>query len=63
MSAAWSNGRGSKPNRAILVCPWEKHLTAISLAWLSWQAVLSFSDISLKLKHILFQTDSNIRSG
>ena len=24
---------GLKPSRAILLCPWERHLTAVSSAW------------------------------
>ena len=42
----------SKPTRAILLCPWERHFTALSPAWWSWQAVLNYSHISIKL-HIL----------
>ena len=38
----------SKPTCAILLCPWEKHFTALSPAWWSWH-------ISIKL-----QADSNI---
>ena len=49
------HGLGSKPTRAILLCPWERHFTALSPAWWSWQAVLNYSHISIKL-----QTDSNI---
>ena len=49
------HGLGSKPTRAILLCPWEKHFTANSPAWWSWQAVLNYSHISIKL-----QADSNI---
>ena len=45
---------GSKPTRAILLCPWERHFTTNSPAWWSWQAVLNYSHIS-KL-----QADSNI---
>ena len=37
------------------VCPWERHFMAHSPAWWSWQAVLNYSHISIKL-----QTDSNI---
>ena len=48
------HGLGSKPTRAILLCPWERHFTAHSPAWWSWQAVLNYSHIS-KL-----QADSNI---
>ena len=44
------HGLGSKPTRAILFCPWERHFTA-----LFWQAVLNYSNISIKL-----QADSNI---
>ena len=46
---------GSKPTRAILLYPWERHFTAHSPAWWSWQAVLNYSHISIKL-----QADSNI---
>ena len=46
------HGLGSKATRAILLCPWERHF---SPAWWSWQAVLTFSYISIKL-----QADSNI---
>ena len=49
------HGLGSKPTRAILLCPWERHFTAHSPAWRSWQAVLNYSHISIKL-----QADSNI---
>ena len=50
------HGLGSKPNRAILLCPWERHFTVFSLTpWWSWRAVLNFNHISIKL-----QTDSNI---
>ena len=48
-------GLGFKPTRAILLCPWERHFTALSPAWWSWQAVLNYSHISIKL-----QADSNI---
>ena len=49
------HGLGSKPTRAILLCPWERHFTAHSPAWGFWQAVLSSSHISIKLL-----ADSNI---
>ena len=49
------HGLGSKPTRAILLCPWERHFTALSPAWWSWQAVVNYSHISVKL-----QADSNI---
>ena len=50
------HGLGSKPTRAILLCPWERHFTAISPAWRSWQAVLNFSRISIKLKNLKIST-------
>ena len=37
------------------LCPWERHFTAYSPAWWSWQAVLNYSHIFIKL-----QADSNI---
>ena len=46
---------GSKLTRAILLHSWERHFTALFCAWLSWQAVLNFNHISIKL-----QADSNI---
>ena len=30
------HGIGSKPTRAILLCSWERHFTALSPAWCSW---------------------------
>ena len=48
-------GLDSKPNCAILMCPWERHFTAHSPAWWSWQAVLNYSNIFTKLL-----ADSNI---
>ena len=48
-------GLGSKLIHAILLCSWERHFTALSPAWWSWQAVLNYSHISIKL-----QADSNI---
>ena len=44
------HGLGSKPTCAILLCPWERHFTALSPAWWSWQAALNYSNISTKLK-------------
>ena len=44
-----------KPIRAILLYHWEKYFTATSPAWWSWQAVLTYSHICIKL-----QADSNI---
>ena len=49
------HGLGSKPTRAILLCPRERHFTALSPAWWSRQAVLNLNHISIKL-----QADSNI---
>ena len=49
------HGLGSKPTRAILLCPWGRHFTADFPAWWSWQAVLSYIHISIKL-----QANSNI---
>ena len=46
---------GLKPTRAILLCPWKRHFTALFPAWWSWQAVLNYSHISIKLL-----ADSNI---
>ena len=34
------HGLGSKPTRAILLRPWERHFTEFSPAWWSWQAAL-----------------------
>ena len=41
------HGLGSKPTRAILLCLWERHFTALSPAWWSWQAVLNCNNISI----------------
>ena len=49
------HGSGSKPTRANLLCPWERHFTAFSPAWWSWEAVQNFCHIFIKL-----QADSNI---
>ena len=49
------HGLGSKPTRTILLRPWERHFTALSPAWWSWQAVLNHSHISINL-----QANSNI---
>ena len=49
------HGLGSKPTRATLLCPWERHFAVRSSAWWSWQAVLNFSYISINL-----QADRNI---
>ena len=44
------HGLGSKPTHAILLCPWERHFTALFPAWWSWQTVLNYSRISIKLQ-------------
>ena len=46
----------------VLLCPWERHFAALSSTWWSWQAVLNFIYISIKLKkqNKNFQPDSNI---
>ena len=49
------HGLGSKPTRVILLCPWERHFTAHSPAWWSWQTVLNYNHIFIKL-----QADCNI---
>ena len=49
------HGLGSKPTCATLFCLWERHFTALSSAWWSWQAVLNYSNVSTKLL-----ADSNI---
>ena len=49
------HGLGLKPTRAILLYPWKRHFTAHSPAWWSWQTVLNYSHISIKL-----QADTNI---
>ena len=44
-----------------LSCPWECHFMTLFPAWLSWQAVLSFSHMFIKLKcQKKLQQDSNI---
>ena len=43
------HGLGSKLTCAILLCSWERHFTALFLAWWFWQAVLNYSHISTKL--------------
>ena len=49
------HGVASKPTCAILLCPCERHFTALSPTWWSWQAVLNYCHFSIKL-----QVDSNI---
>ena len=44
-------GLGSKPNCTILLCPWERHFTALSSACWSQQAAVNFSLISIKIKN------------
>ena len=45
------HGLGSKSTRAILLCPREKHFTPLFFACWSWQRVLNFSHIFIKLKN------------
>ena len=45
------HGLGSKSILAILLSPWETHFTTFSSAWRSWQAILNYSHISMKLKN------------
>ena len=45
------HGLGSKPTRAILLCPWERHFTILTPAWWSGQAVPNFRHIFPKLKN------------
>ena len=42
------HGLNSEPTRTILLCPWERHFTALFPAWWSWQPVLSYSRISIR---------------
>ena len=49
------HGYGLKPTRATLLRPWERHYMALSPTGWSWQEVLDYSHISIKL-----QADSNI---
>ena len=49
----YQHGFGLKPTPAILFCLWKRYFIVLSPAWWSWQAVLNFSDISIK-----FQADS-----
>ena len=54
-SAYDQHGISSKLTHAILLCPWERHFTALFPACWSWETVLNYSHISIKL-----QADSNI---
>ena len=54
-SAYDQHGVSSKPTQVIPLCPWERHFTTFFPAWWSWQAVLTYSHISIK-----FQVDSNV---
>ena len=54
-SAYDQHGLGSKLTCNILLYPWVRHFTALSLAWWSWQAVINCNHIFMKL-----QADSNI---
>ena len=53
-------GLGSKPTRAILLCPCERHITALSSAWWSWQTVLNTSITRISRISIKLQAHSNI---
>ena len=46
------HGLGSKPIHTILWCPWERHSMAFSPAWWSWQVVLNYSHIFIKLQMV-----------
>ena len=39
------HGLNSRLTCAILFCPWERHFTALSPAWWTWQVVLNYSHI------------------
>ena len=56
------HGLNSKLTCPILLCHWERHFRALSLAWWSWQTVLNFHHIFIKLnnQNKNFQPDSNI---
>ena len=43
------HGLGSKPTCTIMLYSWERHFMALSPACWSWQAVLNFNHISIKL--------------
>ena len=54
-SGCWRRARDqhglcSKPTRAILLCPRERHFAALSPTWPFWQAVLNYSHIFIKLQ-------------
>ena len=49
------HGLGLKSSHALLLCHWERYFTALLRAWWSWQAVLNYNYISIKL-----QADINI---
>ena len=49
------HGFGSKPNHAILLCPWERYFKTFFSVWWSSQAVLNFCPICIN-----FQADNNI---
>ena len=59
------HGVGSKSTRTILFCPWERHYTALSPAWLSGKVILNFNHISIKLKkftgHIPWHLRNQVR--
>ena len=42
------HGVGSKPTHAILLCPWKRHLMALSPTWWSWQVITLILTLFLK---------------
>ena len=57
------HGLGLKPTRAILLCTWERHFTALSFAWWSWQPFLNLLYLyktKKKFIYIKFQRKNNI---
>ena len=44
------HGLSLKRTNATLLYPWERHFTILSPAWWSWQAVLIYIHIFIKLK-------------
>ena len=54
------HGLSLKPFNTILLCPWERHFTALSPAWWSWKAVLKSYHFMASHISIELQADSNI---
>ena len=46
------HGYGTKPTYTILLCHWERHFSALFPVCWSWQAVLNFNHISIKLQAV-----------